>query len=283
MAVWSSSPASDRLPMAHDPAAGDPAGAGVHSEIDHGVATITLDRPDALNALTIPMKIELLAAFKAVARDRAVRAVVLTGAGRAFCAGQDLKERLEPEPTPLAVEVRERYNPIIRAMRTMPQPIVGAINGVAAGAGASLAFACDLRVAAEGASFVLAFGRIGLVPDSGASWFLPRLVGPAKAAEMALLGSSLSAAEAERFGLVATVVPGEALAIEARAMAMRLAELAPLALAHTKRALERSWSVGLDDALEDEAARQGIAGATADHAEGLAAFVAKRPPRFTGE
>ena len=129
-----------------------------------------------------------------------MRAVVLTGAGRAFCAGQDLKERLEPDAAPLAVEVRERYNPIIRAMRSLDQPIVGAINGVAAGAGASLAFACDIRFAAEGATFVLAFGRIGLVPDSGATWLLPRLVGPAKAAELALLGDPLSAADAERFG-----------------------------------------------------------------------------------
>jgi len=263
--------------------AADPVRPSVRSKIDGGIATITLDRPEALNALTIEMKEELLAALGAVARDRAVRAVVLTGAGRAFCAGQDLKERLAPTPTPLAVEVRERFNPIIRAMRTMRQPVVGAINGVAAGAGASLAFACDLRIAAEAASFVLAFGRIGLVPDSGATWFLPRLVGPAKAAELALLGSSLSAADAERFGLVVTVVPAEALAAEARAIATRLAELAPRALAHTKRALDRSWSVGLDDALEDEAYRQGIVGATADHAEGLAAFIEKRPPRFTGE
>jgi 2-(1,2-epoxy-1,2-dihydrophenyl)acetyl-CoA isomerase len=269
--------------MSDDPSAGEPARPLVRSEVADGIATITLDRPEALNALTIPMKTELLAAFRAVGRDRAVRAVVLTGAGRAFCAGQDLKERLEPDATPLAVEVRERYNPIVRAMRSLPQPIVGAINGVAAGAGASLAFACDLRVAGQGASFVLAFGRIGLVPDSGATWFLPRLVGPAKAAELALLGSSLSAADAERFGLVVAVVPPETLAEEARAIAARLAGLAPVALAHTKRALERGWSVGLDDALDDEAARQGIAGTTADHAEGLAAFIEKRPPRFTGE
>ncbi len=139
--------------------------------------------------------------------------------------------------------MRERYNPIIAAMRRLDQPIVGAINGVAAGAGASLAFACDLRIAAEGASFVLAFGRIGLVPDSGATWFLPRLVGPAKAAELALLGEPLSAADAERFGLVARVVPAEALAAEARSMALRLAGLAPRAVALTKQALERSWSV----------------------------------------
>jgi 2-(1,2-epoxy-1,2-dihydrophenyl)acetyl-CoA isomerase len=255
----------------------------VRTEIADGIAAITLDRPDALNALTIPMKEQLLAAFRTIGRDRAVRAVVLTGAGRAFCAGQDLKERLEPDATPLAVEVRERYNPIIRAMRSLPQPIVGAVNGVAAGAGASLAFACDLRIAADGASFVLAFGRIGLVPDSGATWFLPRLVGPAKAAEMALLGSTMSAADAERSGLVVAVVPADTLAHEARAMAAHLAGLAPRALADTKRALDRGWSVGLDDALEDEALRQGIAGATADHAEGLAAFLEKRPPRFTGE
>jgi 2-(1,2-epoxy-1,2-dihydrophenyl)acetyl-CoA isomerase len=266
--------------------AGDRAGAGYTSlryEVADAIATITLDRADALNALTVPLKVELLGALRAVARDRGVRAVVLTGAGRAFCAGQDLKERLEPEAAPLAVEVRERYNPIISAMRGLDQPIVGAINGVAAGAGASLAFACDIRIAAEGASFVLAFGRIGLVPDSGATWYLPRLVGPAKAAELALLGETLSAVDAERFGLVARVVPADALAAEARTIAARLAGLAPLALALTKRALDRSWSIDLDAALEDEAYRQGAAGATADHAEGLAAFVEKRPPRFTGE
>jgi 2-(1,2-epoxy-1,2-dihydrophenyl)acetyl-CoA isomerase len=260
-----------------------PANATVRYEVADAVATITLDRPEALNALTVPMKGELLAALRTAGRDRNVRAVVLTGAGRAFCAGQDLKERLEPDAAPLAVEIRERYNPIIAAMRSMGQPIVGAINGVAAGAGASLAFACDIRVAAEGASFVLAFGRIGLVPDSGATWFLPRLVGPAKAAELALLGDSLSAADAERFGLVARVVPADALPAEAQAIGERLAGFAPQALSLTKRALQRSWSVDLDEALEDEAFRQGIAGASADHAEGLAAFLEKRPPRFTGE
>ena len=257
--------------------------ADVRLEVADRIATITLDRPDALNALTVGMRGELLAAFRAVARDRAVRAVVLTGAGRAFCAGQDLKERLEPDATPLAVEVRERYNPIIRAMRDLDQPIVGAINGVAAGAGASLAFACDLRVAAETATFALAFGRIGLVPDSGATWFLPRLVGPAKAAELALLAEPLTASDAERFGLVARVVPVADVVTEARAMALRLAGLAPRALALTKHALDRSWGQDLAASLDDEAHLQGIAGATADHAEGLAAFVEKRPPRFTGE
>ena len=257
--------------------------ADIRLEVAERVATITLDRPEALNALTIAMKGELLAAFRAVARDRGVRAVVLTGAGRAFCAGQDLKERLEPGAPPLAVEVRERYNPIIRAMRALDQPIVGAINGVAAGAGASLALACDLRVASESATFTLAFGRIGLVPDSGATWFLPRLVGPAKAAEMTLLSDPLSAADLERWGLVARVVSADALLAEAQAMAARLAALAPGALALTKHALDRSWGQDLDTTLDDEAYLQGIAGATADHAEGLASFLEKRPPRFTGE
>jgi 2-(1,2-epoxy-1,2-dihydrophenyl)acetyl-CoA isomerase len=254
----------------------------VRVDVADEIATITLERPDALNALTGPMLADLLAAFHRVGRDRAIRAVILTGAGRAFCAGQDLKERLAPDAPPLAVVVRERYNPIIAAMRALDQPIVGAVNGVAAGAGASLAFACDVRVAAETASFALAFGRIGLVPDSGATWFLPRLIGPAKAAELALTGATLSAADAERFGLVAKVVPPEALADAARDIAGRLAALAPLALAQTKRALERSWSLDLDAALEEEAWRQGIAGGTADHAEGIAAFVEKRTPRFKG-
>jgi 2-(1,2-epoxy-1,2-dihydrophenyl)acetyl-CoA isomerase len=246
------------------------------------VATLTLDRPAALNALTVPLKDELLAVFRSLEGDRTVRAVVLTGAGRAFCAGQDLRERLDPDAAPLEVELRERYNPIIRAMRALEQPIVGAINGVAAGAGASLAFACDVRLAAEGASFVLAFGRIGLVPDSGATWLLPRLVGAARAAEIALLGDPLSAAEAERIGLVRRVVPAAELPAAAHALAERLAALAPGACALTKRRLERAWSETLDEALDAEAEAQGVAGAEPDHAEGLAAFLEKRSPRFTG-
>jgi 2-(1,2-epoxy-1,2-dihydrophenyl)acetyl-CoA isomerase len=252
-------------------------------EVADSVATLTLDRPDALNSLTVPLKEELLATFRRLGRDRDVRALILTGAGRAFCAGQDLRERLEPGATPLATEVRERYNPLILAMRLLEQPIIGAINGVAAGAGASLAFACDIRIAAENASFLLAFGRIGLIPDSGATWFLPRLVGPAKAAEIALTGDALSAADAVRFGLVARVVPSESLPDEARALAVRLASGAPRAIALTKRALNRSWDATLEESLDYEAWLQGVAGATDDHREGLAAFVEKRPPRFSGK
>ncbi len=257
--------------------------ADLRIETADGVATVTLDRPDALNALTVPLKEALVEAFRAFASDDAVRAVVLTGAGRAFCAGQDLHERLQPDALPLADEIRARYNPLIRAMRALPKPIVAAVNGVAAGAGASLAFACDIRIAAEAASFLLAFGRVGLIPDSGATWLLPRLIGGAKAAELALTTDPLSAADAERLGLVARVVPAAELLQEARALARRLAAAAPVALALTKEALERSWAASFEEQLELEADLQGRAGSTADHAEGIAAFIERRRPTFRGE
>jgi 2-(1,2-epoxy-1,2-dihydrophenyl)acetyl-CoA isomerase len=164
----------------------------------------------------------------------------------------------------------------------MDQPVIAAVNGVAAGAGASLAFACDLRLAAPEARFVLAFGRIGLVPDCGATWFLPRLIGPGRAAEVALVGEPIDAETAARIGLVSRVVPGETLVAEAEALAARLADGAPLALGWTKHALEAAWSTDLETALQAEAQLQGQAGQTSDHAEGLAAFREKRPPSFTG-
>lgn len=249
----------------------------------NGVLTLTLNRPDALNSFTAEMKEALLAALKDAARDKSVRVVVLTGAGRAFSAGQDLKERQSPGAADLGTELRTRYNPIILAMRRLEKPIIGAINGVAAGAGVSVALACDIVIASEGASFIEAFGRIGLVPDTGSTWFLPRLIGPARAAELIFTTDPVDAATAERIGLVNRVVPAAKLMDEAGALAARLAQSAPIALALAKRALNRALESGLEDALEYEAQLQSTAGRSKDHAEGVAAFVEKRPVRFSGE
>jgi len=240
-------------------------------------------RPDALNAFDRSMKEALLAALKWAERDSEVRVVVLTGAGRAFSAGQDLKERQQPGAADLADELRARYNPLVVQMRRMEKPIIGAINGVAAGAGCSIALACDLRLASDRAQFIEVFGRVGLVPDTGSTWFLPRLVGYARAAEMILTTDPVDAETALRWGLVNRVVPADLLMEETAALAARLAAGAPRALALAKRALNRAFDSSLEDALEYEAQLQGIAGRTRDHSEGVAAFVEKRPAEFTGE
>jgi 2-(1,2-epoxy-1,2-dihydrophenyl)acetyl-CoA isomerase len=251
--------------------------------LDAGVLTITLNRPDALNALNVEMKEMLLAAFREAARDRATRVVVMTGAGRAFSAGQDLKERQAPDAGDLGTELRARYNPLILAMRRLEKPIIGAINGVAAGAGLSLALACDIRLAADSATFIEVFGRVGLVPDTGSSWFLPRLIGAARAAEMIFTTEAVDAPTAERIGLVNRVLPADELLAETHALAAKLAQAAPLALGLAKRALNTALESGLGDQLEYEAQLQSIAGRSRDHREGVAAFVEKRRPHFEGE
>lgn len=255
--------------------------------IDHaaGVCTLTLNRPSSFNSLTRQLKEELLAALRAAASDSAVRAVVITGAGRAFCAGQDLKEHaalLSSGDSPPLDTVAAHYNPIIRTITGMTKPVIAAVNGMAAGAGASLAYACDLRVAAASAKFLMAFANVGLTADSGASWTLPRLIGYGRAMEMLLLAEPVTAERALTIGMVTQVVEDGETLTAAQQLATRMAAGPTTAYAKVKEALLAAASASLDDALATEARTQAEAGATADHAEAVDAFVAKRTPAFTG-
>ncbi|MBG0833450.1 enoyl-CoA hydratase/isomerase family protein [Planomonospora sp. ID67723] len=252
--------------------------------VDEGVATITLDRPEAMNALTVRMKTELLEALTMASHAYAVRAVLLTGSERAFCAGQDLGEHAANLEAGRGLDdtVRTHYNPIIRVITEMGKPVIAAVNGVAAGAGASLAFACDLRIASDRAKFTMAFTGIGLAPDSGASWTLQRLVGPARAAELLLLNEPLGAARALELGVVSKVVPSEELPTAARALAVRLAQGPTSAYAATKRAVAFAAGSTLDDALELEADLQDACAKTDDHNNATRAFLNKERPVFEG-
>lgn len=251
---------------------------------DGAVATITINRPEARNALTTLAKVALLDAVRTASSDEAVRVVVLTGAGSAFCSGQDLREHAEQLAaggSPLDT-VRHHYNPIIATIAEMPKPVIAALPGVAAGAGASLAFACDFRIAAERASLLLAFAKVGLGADSGASWTLPRLVGAAKAAELLMLAEPIDAATALRLGLVTSVVPDDDLPGAASSLAARLAQGPTLAYAAIKDSLLYGSSHSLSESLEREADLQEGLGASADHAAATEAFVAKRVAVFHG-
>jgi len=251
-------------------------------EKENGVATITLNRPQALNAFVPEMNRELLETLKTGERDKEVRCFVITGAGRAFCAGQDLKGRTPEQKGSLGASLREKYNPMIRQIRQMEKIVIAAVNGVAAGAGCNLALACDLRVASEEAKFIQSFVRVGLAPDSGGSFILPRLVGFSKAMELLLLGEPVDAHEAHRIGLVAKVFSAAEFPASTKEIAARVAR-SPRGVGLIKRALNHAMLPGLESDLDYESYLQEIAGRSADYDEGVRAFLEKRSPVFTGK
>jgi len=248
---------------------------------DGPVARITLNRPDRLNSFTVQMHEELRDALASL--DDA-RVLVLTGAGRGFCAGQDLNDRaVAPgQAVDLGETVEQCWNPLIRTLTSLPQPVIARVNGVAAGAGANIALACDIVVSARSARFIQSFSAIGLVPDSGGTWVLPRLVGHARAMGLALTGEPLSAEKAEEWGLIWKCVDDEALDAEVDAVAQKLAALPPLGLAAIKKMIRESWSHTLDQELNHQRDNMRRLGFTEDYREGVAAFLEKRPANFVG-
>jgi 2-(1,2-epoxy-1,2-dihydrophenyl)acetyl-CoA isomerase len=250
-------------------------------EARDGVRVITLNRPEVLNAISAELGTELLDALREAERATEVRCLLLTGAGRGFCAGADLREQV-PGQTSVGDLLRTRYNGIVLRMRTMEKPVIAAVNGVAAGAGCNLALAADLRVASDRASFIEAFSRVGLIPDSGGTWLLPRLVGTGRALEMMFFADPVDAAAAERLGLVNRVVLHDDLMPRALEWAARLAAGPTRAYGLIKRGVNQAVSTALADSLEYEAQLQEIASRTEDHREGVAAFLAKRPPAYSG-
>jgi 2-(1,2-epoxy-1,2-dihydrophenyl)acetyl-CoA isomerase len=250
-----------------------------------GIARLTLNRPERLNSFTAEMHAEVADVLGRVEAAKDVRVLLVTGAGRGFCAGQDLADRTVA-PDGVGVDLGEslemRYNPLIRRLIALPMPVVCAVGGVAAGAGANIALACDIVIAAKSAKFIQSFARLGLMPDSGGTWFLPRLVGGARALGLALTGAPLSADEAAAWGLIWKAVPDEALESEVEALIAQFAAAPTKGLAATKQALRASWGASLDAQLDRERDGQRALGQSADYREGVAAFMAKRPPHFTG-
>ena len=253
-------------------------------ETADGIARLTLNRPERLNSFNTEMHAEVRAALASL-KDQPARVLVITGAGRGFCAGQDLNERAVAPggaPPDLAASIEQNYKPLVLALRSLGLPVLAAVNGVAAGAGANIALACDLVIAARSASFVQAFSKLGLVPDSGGTWFLPRLVGTARAMGLALLGEKLSAEQAAAWGLIWRCVEDGELAEVVDALARQLAAAPTRALARTRQAIYEGWSRTLQQQLDVERDYQGELGHSADYTEGVAAFAEKRTPRFTG-
>jgi 2-(1,2-epoxy-1,2-dihydrophenyl)acetyl-CoA isomerase len=253
--------------------------------IENGIAVLTLNRPDRLNSFTQAMHLEVRDALERLQADKSARVLVLTGAGRGFCAGQDLNDRAVEPGAPgvdLGESVEQFYAPLVLALRDLPMPVICAVNGVAAGAGANLALACDIVLAAQSASFIEAFCRLGLIPDTGGTWHLPRLIGHARAMGLAMLGEKLTAEKAEQWGLIWRCVPDASLMDEAMALARHFATAPTRGLAMTKKALHASWTNTLPEQLKLEGEMMRELGHSHDYREGVAAFIAKRPANFTG-
>jgi 2-(1,2-epoxy-1,2-dihydrophenyl)acetyl-CoA isomerase len=254
-------------------------------ELSAGIARLTLNRPERLNSFNVQMHEEVRAALAVVKEEPSCRVLVLTGAGRGFCAGQDLSDRAVAPgaaATDLGDSIERRYKPLVLALRNLPLPVIAAVNGVAAGAGANLALACDLVIAAHSASFIQSFAKLGLVPDSGGTWFLPRLVGRARAMGVALLGEKLAAEQAADWGLIWRCVADEDFSAAVDELAQRLAAAPTLALARIKEAINASGERTLAAQIDFERDYQRELGQSRDYAEGVAAFMEKRTPHFTG-
>lgn len=250
--------------------------------VENGVGRITFNRPQVFNSMHHAMRQEILSALYICEKDPDVRAVLLTGTGKAFCAGEDLQEVTDPAGPSLAEIISTGYNPMVLKIRTMEKPVVCAVNGVAAGAGANIALACDITVAAESASFTQAFSKIGLIPDSGGTWTLPRLIGLQRATALMMLSDKISASDAAAMGMIWKIFPAEDLETESLKIAQTLAAMPTRALGLTKRALNQALANDFESQLAVEDALQTMAGQTHDYREGVAAFLEKRRPAFTG-